>query len=78
MCCVVFEDNVLKCLFAFVLLLFVFVSFVNDMDINQVAEFGGTLGLFIGFNFMSFWDAAVSILSLGKAVCRKDSQLNKD
>ena len=72
-----FEENV-PMSFAFVLLLFVFVSFVNDMDINQVAEFGGTLGLFIGFNFMSFWDAAVSILSLGKAVCRKDSQLNKD
>ena len=72
-----FEDNVLM-FFAFVLLLFVFVSFVNDMDKKQVAEFGGTLGLFIGFNFMSFWDAAVSILSLGKAVCRKDSQLNKD
>ena len=56
---------------------FLFVSFVNDMDINQVAEFGGTLGLFIGFNFMSFWDAAVSILSFGKVVCRQDSQLNK-
>ena len=26
----------------------------------QVAEFGGTLGLFIGFNFISLWDAAVS------------------
>ena len=72
-----FEEYVLM-FFASVFLLFVFVSFVNDMDINQVAEFGGTLGLFIGFNFMSFWDAAVSILSLGKAVCRKDSQLNKD
>ena len=26
----------------------------------QVAEFGGTLGLFIGFNFISLWDTAVS------------------
>ena len=45
---------------------------------TQVAEFGGTLGLFIGFNFMSFFDAAVSILSLIKAVCRKDLQPNKE
>ena len=72
-----FEENVLM-FFAFILLLFVFVFFVNDMDIIQVAEFGGTLGLFIGFNFMSFWDATVSVISLGKAVCRKDSQLDKD
>ena len=26
----------------------------------QVAEFGGTLGLFIGFSFISLWDTAVS------------------
>ena len=26
----------------------------------QVAEFGGTLGLFIGFNFISLWDTTVS------------------
>ena len=53
-------------------------NFVNDTNMNQVAEFGGTLGLFIGFNFMSFFDAAVSILSLIKAVCRKDLQPNKE
>ena len=26
----------------------------------QVAEFGGTLGLFIGFNFISLWDTTAS------------------
>ena len=34
----------------------------------QVAEFGGTLGLFIGFNFISLWDTALSLFYFIKHV----------
>ena len=29
---------------------------------SLVAEFGGTLGLFIGFSFMAFWDCVEFML----------------
>ena len=32
----------------------------------QVAEFGGTLGLFIGFNFISLWETTASFFSFIK------------
>ena len=36
---------------------------------SLVAEFGGTLGLFIGFSFMAFWDCFEFILKMfGKIV----------
>ena len=31
---------------------------------SLVAEFGGTLGLFIGFSFMAFWDCLEFILKV--------------
>ena len=31
---------------------------------SLVAEFGGTLGLFIGFSFMAFWDCFEVVLKM--------------
>ena len=31
---------------------------------SLVAEFGGTLGLFIGFSFMAFWDCLEFVLKM--------------
>ena len=30
----------------------------------KVAEFGGTLGLFLGFSFITIWDGLVALLSI--------------
>ena len=35
-----------------------------------IAEFGGALGLFLGFSFMMFWDVAETII-------KKISEINK-
>jgi hypothetical protein len=34
--------------------------------ISLVAEFGGTLGLFLGFSFMALWDGAAQFAGWGK------------
>ena len=31
---------------------------------SLVAEFGGTLGLFVGFSFMAFWDCLEFVLTM--------------
>ena len=36
---------------------------------SLVAEFGGTLGLFLGFSFMTFWDGMESLGSLRHWLC---------
>jgi hypothetical protein len=33
---------------------------------SLVAEFGGTLGIFLGFSFMALWDVAAELVGLGK------------
>ena len=30
----------------------------------KVAEFGGTLGLFLGFSFITIWDGLIALLSM--------------
>jgi hypothetical protein len=38
---------------------------------SLVAEFGGTLGLFLGFSFMALWDGAAKLAGWGKSVLAK-------
>ena len=35
---------------------------------SLVAEFGGTLGLFLGFSFMTLWDGLESIGKMGRVL----------
>ena len=39
---------------------------------SLVAEFGGTLGLFLGFSFMALWDGAAQLAAWGRSLlaCR--------
>ena len=39
------------------------ISLTLILPTNKVAEFGGTLGLFIGFSFMSLWDISAASFS---------------
>ena len=41
---------------------------IEIIAFHQVAEFGGTLGLFIGFNFMSLWDTTASSFTFIKCL----------
>ena len=36
--------------------------------LSLVADVGGVLGLFIGFNFLMFWDCTISALILAREV----------
>ena len=38
---------------------------------SQVAEFGGILGLFLGFSFMTLWDGLHFLYKLGGSKCSK-------
>jgi hypothetical protein len=35
---------------------------------SLVAEFGGTLGLFLGFSFMALWDGAAQLAGWGRSI----------
>jgi hypothetical protein len=35
---------------------------------SLVAEFGGTLGLFLGFSFMALWDGAGQLAERGRSI----------
>ena len=35
---------------------------------SLVAEFGGTLGLFLGFSFMALWDGAAQLAGWGRGI----------
>ena len=35
---------------------------------SLVAEFGGTLGLFLGFSFMALWDGAAQLAGWGRRI----------
>jgi hypothetical protein len=37
---------------------------------SLVAEFGGTLGLFLGFSFMALWDGAAKLACWGRTLAR--------
>ena len=38
---------------------------------SLVAEFGGTLGLFVGFSFMTLWEGVEAVGGLAGKVCLK-------
>ena len=44
--------------------------------LDLVSDFGGSLGLFIGFSFFSLWDTAKDILMLQGATLRKLYKVN--
>ena len=45
---------------------------------SLVAEFGGTLGLFLGFSFMMLWDGAALVATLAGKTVAKTNFLNED
>ena len=42
---------------------------------SLVAEFGGTLGLFVGFSFMNLWDLVEFAVSVFPALAKFSSQI---
>ena len=38
----------------------------------KVANFGGTLGLFLGFSFISLWDFAVQYIGIVRFFCKEE------
>ena len=42
-------------------------------SLSFIAEFGGALGMFVGFSFMTFWD----IFVWGHGKCKKKSQIEE-
>ena len=45
---------------------------------SLVAEFGGTLGLFLGFSFMMLWDGAALVASLARKTVAKTNFISED
>ena len=39
-------------------------------DIFKVADFGGTLGLFIGFSFITVWDGLAAFALVGAKILK--------